>query len=102
VLSSRNGNAGGEIMTGPWILLLAIAATAIVYVLLPIVASVFARYRKPRIVRCPETGVTAEIQVDARHAAATAVPGPPELRVADCSQWPDRKGCDQACLAPGA
>jgi hypothetical protein len=89
-------------MTGPWILLLAIVATAILYVLTPIVADVFARYRKPRIVRCPQTGGTAEIQIDARHAAATSVPGPAELRVADCSRWPERKSCDQACIAADA
>jgi len=89
-------------MTAPWVLLLAIAGTAIFYVLVPIVAEVFARYRTPRILRCPETGGTAEVRIDARHAAATAVPGPPELRVAGCSRWPERKGCAQACLAPGA
>jgi hypothetical protein len=89
-------------MSHPWIVLFAIAATAILYVLMPIVVSVFAQYRKRRIVRCPETGMTAEIKIDARHAAATAIPGPPEVRVADCSQWPDRKSCDQACLTPGS
>jgi hypothetical protein len=89
-------------MSAPWMLLLAIGATAILYVLLPVVADVFARYRKPRIVRCPETGTTAEIRIDARHAAATAVPGPPELRVAECSRWPAHDSCDQACLTPNA
>lgn len=89
-------------MTGPWILLLAILGTAIFYVLVPIGAEVFARYRNPRIVRCPETGRTAEIRIDARHAATTAVPGPPEVRVVECSRWPDRKGCDEACVASGA
>jgi len=89
-------------MTGPWILLLAIVGTAILYVLIPIVAGVFARYRKPRIVRCPETGGAAEIKIDAPHAAATSLPGPPELRAADCSRWPERKGCDQACIAAHA
>jgi hypothetical protein len=88
-------------MKDPWILIFVIVGTALLYVLAPIVAHVFTRYRKARIVRCPETGVTAEIQIDARHAAATAVPGPPELRVAGCSSWPERKGCDQACLSPG-
>jgi hypothetical protein len=89
-------------MNTAWILLLAIAGTAMLYVLLPIVLEVFASHRKPRIVRCPETGEAAEIQVDARHAAATAVPGPADLRVAGCSRWPAHRHCDQACLAPGA
>jgi hypothetical protein len=89
-------------MTAPWILLLAIAGTAFVYVLVPIAAGVFLRYREPRAVCCPETGATAWIQIDARHAALTAVPGPPRLRVADCSRWTHRRGCDQACLAASA
>jgi len=89
-------------MTGPWPLLLAILGTSLLYVLAPIVAGVFARYRKPRIVRCPETGEAVMMRIDARHAAATSVFGPPEVRVTACSRWPEREGCDQACIAPGA
>jgi len=89
-------------MNGPWILLLAIAAIATFYVVVPIMAGVFASFRKPRALRCPETGGTAEVRIDGRHAAMTAIPGPPDLRVADCSRWPGRRGCDQACLASGA
>ena len=88
-------------MTGPWTLLLAILGTSLLYVLAPIVAGVFARYRKPRIVRCPETGEAVFMRIDARHAAATSVPGPPDIRVAACSRWPEREDCDQACVAPG-
>ena len=64
-----------------------------------IVASVFARYRRPRVVRCPETGEPARVQIDAPRAAASAIPGPPELHVAECSRWPERRRCAQACLA---
>jgi hypothetical protein len=89
-------------MTGPWTLLVAILGMSFVYVLAPIVAGVFARYRRPRLTRCPETGEAVVLRIDARHAAATSVPGPPELRVMACSRWPEREGCDQACVAPGA
>jgi hypothetical protein len=84
-------------ITGPWMLLLAMAGIAAFYVLVPIATEAFLRYRKPRIVRCPETGGAAEIRIDARHAAATAIPGPPEVRVEGCSRWPERECCDQAC-----
>jgi hypothetical protein len=88
-------------MTGPWMLLLAIGGIAVLYVLMPMVAQVFAHYRKPRVVRCPETGAAAQVQVDAWRAAKTSVPGPPELRVMNCSRWPERMGCDETCVAPG-
>jgi len=87
-------------MNAPWLLLLAIAGIAIFYVLMPMMAEVFARYRKPRVLRCPETGETTVIQIDARHAATTSVAGAPDLRVADCSRWPEHADCDQDCVAP--
>ena len=75
-------------MSAPLMTLLAILALAMVYVLVPIAAGVFARYRRARTLRCPEGGLLAQVQMDARHAALTAVTGAPELRVSDCSLWP--------------
>jgi hypothetical protein len=46
--------------------------------------------------------MVAEVQVDAGHAVLTAIPGPPEVRVQDCSLWPDRHGCAQRCVTPEA
>ena len=86
-------------MTAPWITLAAMAVLALGYVFAPIAADVFFRFRGRRAVRCPETGVTAEVEVDARHAALSAIPGPPEVRVTACSLWPDRAGCEQKCAA---
>ena len=86
-------------MAAPWITLAAIAALGLGYVIAPIVAGVFFRFRGRRAVRCPETGLMTELEIDARHAALTAVPGPPDMRVADCSLWPDRQHCDQRCIA---
>ena len=89
-------------MNAPWITLGAMAALALGYVRAPIVAEVFFRLRGRRTVRCPETGLAAEVEIDARHAALSAVPGPPEVRVAECSLWPDRAGCEQKCAAEAA
>ena len=47
---------------------------------------------------CPETSRPAAVEVDARHAAFTAVGGCPSLRLRDCSRWPERQGCGQQCL----
>jgi hypothetical protein len=79
--------------------LIAIAALALVYVVAPIVGGVFFRFRRRRMLRCPATGLTAEVTIDAGHAALTAVPGPPRVRVAECSLWPEREDCEQRCLA---
>jgi hypothetical protein len=89
-------------MTAPWITLAAMAALALCYVIAPIMASVFFRFQGRRTVRCPETGLTTEVEIDARRAALSAFPGPPEVRVADCSLWPDRAACAQKCAAQAA
>jgi hypothetical protein len=86
-------------MSAPLITLAAIAALAFIYVLVPIVGEVYFRFRARRTVYCLETGLAAQVEIDARHAAFTAVPGPPELRVAGCSLWPGRRGCERRCLA---
>jgi hypothetical protein len=58
----------------------------------------FLRYRARQPVRCPETGLLAEVQFDPIHAAFTGIVGPPELRIRDCSLWPHRRNCGQGCL----
>ena len=85
-----------------FVTLAAIAALAIVYVLVPIAMDVFSRYRARRQLRCPHTGLMADVELDARHAAFTAIPGPPDVRVRDCSLWPDERHCDQACASRAA
>jgi hypothetical protein len=89
-------------VSAPFLTVLAIAGVAVLYVLLPIAGDVFTRYRRRRALRCPETGLVADVRIDARHAALTAMSGSPALRVADCSLWPGRKGCAEACVRPPA
>lgn len=87
-------------MESPWIVVIAILAVAAVYVLLPLVGDTFRRYRRSRILRCPETGKEAEVGIDAPRAAVTSAFGHPLLRVKSCSLWPERRDCRQKCLAP--
>lgn len=89
-------------MENPWIVIAGIVAIAVVYVLLPIAADTFRRFRAPRILRCPQTAKDAEVAVDASHAALTSAFGPPVLRVKNCSLWPEGKDCPQDCLAAEA
>ena len=88
-------------MGTPWMILTAITVLALSYVVTPVVVDVFLRFRGRRMVRCPETGLVADVALDARHAALTAVPGPPDVRVKECSLWPDREDCEQRCLTLG-
>jgi hypothetical protein len=54
------------------------------------------KYRGARVVTCPESQAPAGVRVDATHAAATAFH--PELRLKECSRWPERRNCGQECL----
>ena len=56
------------------------------------------RFRGRRVVVCPETREPVAVEVDARHAAATAFAGERELILKTCTRWPERAGCDQDCV----
>lgn len=85
-------------MSHPWIVLVAVLAVAFLYVLMPLVADTFRRFRSPRILSCPETGGAAEVGIDASRAALSSAVGQPLLRVKTCSLWPERDRCKQDCL----
>lgn len=85
-------------MGSPAIVIVAIVAVGILFVLAPRALHIFARYRLAREVPCPETGRTAKVDIDASRAALTAAFGHPRLRVLWCTLWPGRWGCGQGCL----
>jgi hypothetical protein len=82
----------------PGLLILAILAAGALFVLIPVTLTTFDEYRRKKSVICPETGCAAEVGVDAGKAMRSAAFGRLSLRVETCSLWPERKGCDQACL----
>lgn len=84
----------------PWVVLAAIVAVALAYVLLPVVLEAFLRFRTKRQLPCPEIGTTAEVGLDARWAAFTSAFRSPLLRVKSCSLWPEKGRCEQDCVAP--
>ena len=75
------------------ILVIAFAAVGFLWVL-----PAWRGYRKERTVTCPETGKPASVQVDAARVAATAWGGVPDVRLKECSRWPEKAGCGQDCL----
>jgi hypothetical protein len=86
-------------MTTPLAVTIGVLAAGLFYVTVSGILEVLARYRNRHTVRCPETRQDATVKIDVGHAALTSTYGRPDLRVAECSEWPERQDCDQACLA---
>lgn len=80
--------------------LLAFLAACLVVMVLPAVAwfEIRRAYSGKRKVVCPETQGPVEIELDAAHAANSRFRGHAEARVAHCSRWPMREGCDERCV----
>lgn len=80
----------------------AVLATAFVWIAVFLAVPVWEawrRWRGTRLVTCPETRRPAAVHMDLRYAMVGAIVGRPELRLRDCSRWPERSGCGQTCLA---
>ena len=78
--------------------LLALAAGFLVY-RLGIAAREYRKFRGERIITCPENHQPAAVAVAAGKAARRAFTGTHELRLKECSRWPEREGCGQDCLS---
>lgn len=68
-----------------------------VFLVVPAVGA-WRRWRGTRIVTCPENKQPAAVDMDLRYAIVGSIAGRPELRLRDCSRWPERSGCGQVCL----
>jgi hypothetical protein len=51
-----------------------------------------------RVIVCPETGKQAMVEVDARHAAISAMLGQTDLQLENCWRWPMKQDCGQECI----
>jgi hypothetical protein len=59
----------------------------------------YLRYRGQRLVTCPETHETAAVRVNAGKAASMTLIGKQEVRLDQCSRWPEKRNCGQECLS---
>ena len=59
---------------------------------------VYLTFRGARLVTCPETHKLAVVAVAARSMGLQAILNDPCLHLSECSRWPMRKDCGQACL----
>src|SRR5271169_515761 len=59
----------------------------------------YLRYRGQRLVTCPETHEPAAVHVNAGKVASTTLFGKQEVRLNQCSRWPEKRNCGQECLS---
>jgi len=79
-----------------WVFLALLAVYVVVRVTQAIGA--YRTYRGKRVITCPETHRPAAVEVAAGKAALKTLSGSPTVRLKDCSRWPEKRNCDQACL----
>jgi len=82
-----------------WLVLCLVAASLMLLPLALWRREIHRRYSGSRLVSCPENQRPGVVSIDAGHAMATGMDGSPELRLADCTRWPERSNCGQACLS---
>ena|SRR5271165_3990614 len=59
----------------------------------------YVRFRGPKVVRCPETGCAAVVEIDALHATLGELLGDRDIHLMSCSRWPLPGGnCQQPCV----
>jgi hypothetical protein len=87
-----------QIMNGPLLLIIVIVATGLLFVVAPVVADIYARYRNGKALNCPETHGNAEVTLNTHRAALAGAFGKSVLRVKRCSLWPGKKGCAEKCV----
>jgi len=57
------------------------------------------KFRGEMLVICPETREPAAVKVNLWRAVTGGGTRPGKLELCDCSRWPERRDCDQDCLA---
>ncbi|HUB02659.1 MAG TPA: DUF1761 domain-containing protein [Terriglobales bacterium] len=85
-----------------WVLLFLSAACLILFMPALWGKHIYNEYRGTRTVNCPETHQPVTVRFNALRAAFTGLTRTPQLTLADCSRWPDRASCDQACIPDAA
>jgi len=83
-----------------WLLLAFSVAAIALYVFFGEYLRNWFRFRGVRLIVCPENYQPAAVKVDAKRAARwAALSGEADLHLNACSRWPEKEGCDQACLS---
>jgi len=83
-----------------YFLLFVAGLSAATYLLFRLIGAVrvYMTFRGKRLVSCPETQRPAAVRVAAGKVAREAIIGTQQLRLSECSRWPERQVCGQECL----
>lgn len=81
-----------------WLVLCLIAASLLLLPLALWLRELYRQYSGSRLVSCPADQQPGVVSIDARHAVESGIDGCPDLRLCECTRWPERANCDQACL----
>jgi hypothetical protein len=81
-----------------WLVLFLLGAC--LFLLMPFLVGweLYNRHRGSRVVTCPENRQQVAVGFDALHAAVTRLTGSPDLRLAECTRWPERGDCGRECM----
>lgn len=82
-----------------WLVLCLVAVPLITLPLVLWRREIYKRYSGSRLVACPENQQLAAVSIDTRLAASSGIDGQPDLRLCECTRWPERANCDQKCLS---
>ena len=85
-------------MTDLWTSLTAVAAPAIWIIVAFMALIKLERYRKRKLVRCPESGAVGLVDIKEETPGPDEIAARPLLRVKNCSLWPERIDCASGCL----
>ena len=58
----------------------------------------FRKYFGKMLVTCPETHETVAVKVASGRAAVASMIGKEHIELSNCTRWPEKADCDQACL----
>jgi hypothetical protein len=76
----------------------AVVLIVLFFFLTRFVAGAYWRYRGKRVITCPDSKQPAAVEINAGRALRTAAMGKLELRLSECSRWPEKENCGQECL----
>jgi hypothetical protein len=81
-------------------LLIALLAIGIVFLFVRFEAAArqMFKYRGSMLVTCPETRKAAAVKIATPLAGLKAFFGKQQLKLSDCSRWPERADCGQDCI----
>lgn len=82
-----------------WIVFWLVATSLILLPLLLWRHEIYRRFSGSRLVSCPQDQRPGVVKIDARHAVETGIDGCPDVRLDNCTHWPERANCNQACLS---